>query len=260
MLPREHGAYGQLLFPLVTALALTRFQGAALLTALAAVAAFVAHEPLLVLSGGRGARARRENQRRAVIWLVTASAIAIAAGLFGYAATPAGDRLIFLSPLLLAGVLIVLLLREREKSTAGEIIAAIALSSAAIPVCASVGSPHRGLVIAVIFGGLFVVSTLAVRIVILAVRGGGNPEAVRRTRLQLATAAMLLVTTAVLLATRSALPPLTAAVTIVPGLALATAMAVRPPPASRLRTIGWTLVATSAFTAAVLIVTLAGPA
>jgi uncharacterized membrane protein YdjX (TVP38/TMEM64 family) len=45
MWPKEHGAYGQLAFPLVTAFAVAGIPPAAALTALAAVAAFVAHEP-----------------------------------------------------------------------------------------------------------------------------------------------------------------------------------------------------------------------
>jgi len=50
MFPKEHGAYGQLLFPLATSLLVAGVTGAALLTAVAACAAFLSHEPLLVLS------------------------------------------------------------------------------------------------------------------------------------------------------------------------------------------------------------------
>ncbi len=50
-LPKEHGAYGQLAFPLVTALAVSGTSVPAGLIALAVVACFLAHEPLLVLLG-----------------------------------------------------------------------------------------------------------------------------------------------------------------------------------------------------------------
>ena len=47
MLPKEHGAYGQLLFPIATALAIGHpGPGAALLSA-AALCAFLGHEPLV---------------------------------------------------------------------------------------------------------------------------------------------------------------------------------------------------------------------
>src|SRR5262245_28487506 len=69
MLPREHGAYGQLLFPLVTALAVGWPTVAAYGLAVAGIALFVAHEPLLVVMGQRGVRAEREQTRRAWRWL-----------------------------------------------------------------------------------------------------------------------------------------------------------------------------------------------
>src|SRR6188474_1875399 len=80
MLPREHGAYGQLLFPLGAALAIAGVHPSGMLTATAAVAAFVAHEPLVLLLGGRGARARREQRRQAIMWLAISGAVAVAAG------------------------------------------------------------------------------------------------------------------------------------------------------------------------------------
>src|SRR5205823_6340503 len=68
LLPKEHGAYGQLLFPLITAMAVGRPGVAAWSFAAAAVCAFLAHEPLLLLLGQRGPCARRERQDDAVRW------------------------------------------------------------------------------------------------------------------------------------------------------------------------------------------------
>lgn len=65
LMPREHGAYGQLALPLLTALFSGRPTAAAFLYAAAAVFAFFAHEPLLVLLGQRGSRAFRELGARA---------------------------------------------------------------------------------------------------------------------------------------------------------------------------------------------------
>ena len=69
LLPREHGAYGQLSLPLVTALSVAGPSIAGLLVAVSAVAAFVAHEPASVLLGLRGARVRQELGRTATQWL-----------------------------------------------------------------------------------------------------------------------------------------------------------------------------------------------
>jgi multidrug transporter EmrE-like cation transporter len=57
-LPREHGAYVQLGVPLAAALACGRPGLAAIALALAAVALFLVHEPLLLLATRRGGRAR----------------------------------------------------------------------------------------------------------------------------------------------------------------------------------------------------------
>ena len=56
--PREHGAYVELLAPLLTALLFLPFSTASLAYASAACALFLAHEPCLVLLGLRGARTR----------------------------------------------------------------------------------------------------------------------------------------------------------------------------------------------------------
>src|SRR5689334_17708106 len=80
MIPREHGAYGQLLVPLITALAIGRPGVAAVALAVAIVAAFLAHEPLLVLLGQRGARVARDRRGPAMWWLAVFAGIAVLLG------------------------------------------------------------------------------------------------------------------------------------------------------------------------------------
>jgi hypothetical protein len=65
LVPHEHGAYGQLAMPLLTALALGRPGAASLLLTYAIVVAFVAHESLLVVLGQRGKRALEADAPRA---------------------------------------------------------------------------------------------------------------------------------------------------------------------------------------------------
>ncbi|MDE3154816.1 MAG: YwiC-like family protein, partial [Acidobacteriota bacterium] len=98
MLPREHGAYGQLLFPLVTALALGRPGAAALALAAAAIAAFLAHEPLLVLLGQRGTRAARERGPEARHWFTGLAAMAAIAGAAGVRLAPQAARVARAAP------------------------------------------------------------------------------------------------------------------------------------------------------------------
>lgn len=56
--PREHGAYIQLLVPLVTSLLATGLSWAAAAIAVGAGFAFLTSEPLRVVLGGRGPRMR----------------------------------------------------------------------------------------------------------------------------------------------------------------------------------------------------------
>ena len=254
MLPREHGAYGQLLLPLTTALAISDVHVSAMLTATAALAAFVAHEPLVVLLGGRGARARREQRRHAITWLAVSGGIATVAGLAAIRSAPSQVRWLFAWPLIPAAVLAGLLLIRREKSTLGEIASAVSLASVAIPICAvAAPSPLRGFVVAFTFASLFIVSTLGVRVVVLGSRGGGDPHAVRVTRLQL-TAALVLIGIGIPLAALSEVKTGVATLAVLPGVAVAAALAFRPPPARRLRTVGWTLLSTTALLAVALVV------
>src|SRR5437762_3573628 len=91
--PKEHGAYGQLGLPLVTGLAMGRPGVAAAALAVAAAAAFVAHEPLLILAGQRGTRARREEGPRAARRLAVLGAAAAISGGAGLALAPSPARL-----------------------------------------------------------------------------------------------------------------------------------------------------------------------
>ena len=104
--PREHGAYGQLALPLLTALLSGRPSGPAGLYAFAAVCAFLAHEPLLVLLGHRGPRAQRECAGSARVRLALLSAGALLCGALALAAIGHAD----------AGLLVVRATRTTEGS------------------------------------------------------------------------------------------------------------------------------------------------
>jgi hypothetical protein len=141
-----------------------------------------------------------------------------------------------------------------EKRALGEIAAALSFSFMSVPIAlASGASTQAALSVAIAFASIFVTATLAVRVVVLRVRGGGNRRAERATRI-----AVVLLSTAIVvaltIASRWRLIPWAAIAASAPGLVGATWLSLLPPAPTRLRTVGWTLVAASALAAVVLIV------
>ncbi|HEX5107388.1 MAG TPA: YwiC-like family protein [Vicinamibacterales bacterium] len=253
LLPREHGAYGQMAVPLVTSIAVAGLNTASLLIGLAEVAGFLAHEPLLVLLGRRGVRARREEGAHAAWWFGASAATMAAAGAGALWLVPPGVRWSLLLPILPALVLGAAVSAKEEKSTRGELAAALAFSLAAVPLCMAAGATvSTALAVGITFASVFVADTLAVRSIVLAVRGGGDPRAARSARI---AALVVAAAAAVALAGAGlrALLPWGAFGAAAPGLAVAVWLAFSPPRPSQLRKVGWALVAASVAAALVLI-------
>ena len=253
MLPREHGAYGQLLFPLVTAVAMGRPTVPAAALIATATAVFLTHEPLLVLSGARGPRAQREDRDRAWRWLWGMLGFAVVAGVLAWWTMPIASRWTFAVPI--AGGLVAASwsLRGRERTTAGELAAGIALSLAAFPVGVAAGLSlpvAAGCVAAFVTGT--VTATVSVRALIGRFRGVATGPAAPGLA-ALAGLAIILVSLNALLASEGlihrggfwgALP-----VTLV-----AVALAFIAPAPKFLRRVGWSLVAATAVASLVLVV------
>lgn len=255
MWPREHGAYGQVGFPLATALALTGLARASLLLALAVVAVFLAHEPLQVLVGGRGARARRERGTAALAWGAFWIALALVTGLTGLVMMPGSAKWTIVWPLAPAAPVLLAAARGREKATLPEVSAAVAFSFAAIPVCIAAGvSGETAATVGLAYAVTFTVMTLAVRVVVQTTRPGGRADAAATRVALLAVVGCTLVSTAV--AVVAGLWPPLAPVVFVPGLAVGTTLALRPPRATKLRVVGWSLVGTSCATMALVLTAL----
>jgi len=254
-LPREHGAYGQMAFPLVTAFGVAGLSVAGLLLATAVIAAFLAHEPAAVCCGQRGVRAAREDGAAAARWLGACLAIALAAGIGAALVLEPSIRWSLAVPMLPALLLTGAMVQGREKSWYGETAAALAFAGAAVPVVLAAGAPAAAAWhVAIPFALLFATTTLAVRVVILRVRGGGNPQATAATRR--AVLAMSIGALAIIVAlTAAGVVSMTMLMAAAPGLATAIVVAARPPAATRLRVVGWSLVAVSTLTAAVVLLT-----
>lgn len=130
-LPKEHGAWAQLTLAAGAAsLAVPSHPGGFWAWVVALFCAFLAHEPLLILLGQRGAKAEK---RVAWAWLGVWAIAGCALGLLGWRSAPEGARMALLAPLVFGALLLPGILRGEEKSLPGEGLAALALGSAALP-------------------------------------------------------------------------------------------------------------------------------
>lgn len=241
--PREHGAYGQLALPLLTALLSGRPTGSAYLYAISAACAFLAHEPLLVLLGHRGSRARREDAGRASTRLALLSAGALLCG--GLALTSLGPPAYAAVLLLLGGALGLgpIIWRKQERTDWGESAAACALSACAIPVALSSGvSVQMAL-------GAWGVWSFGLVLNVLSLRAAGHKE--RRTRLCASwfTAPSLLFLAFCLIAGAS----LYVAVAALPLVGAAFGLCVWPPHPRHFRRVGWLLMGSCVSTGLLLV-------
>ncbi len=234
--PREHGAYGQLAFPLVSALAIAGPAWPAVAIAGAAVCAFLAHEPFLVVLGHRGERGRREAGSAARWRLVILVVLGGAAAATGLLAAPRAAKWALLPVLILAALVTPLTLLRRERSTLGEVAVAVTLSLFALPVALAGGaSLSAASTAAALWALAFAFATLAVRSLLGRGRAGHPRPAVVRLLASFAAVGVLATTFA------GGLPGVTAApllVLLVAGLA----STVWPAPARHVRAVGWALI------------------
>jgi hypothetical protein len=248
LLPKEHGAWGQLAMPLLTALAIGAPTPGALLLASAVVLAFVAHEPLLVLLGQRGRRAAEEDGARARRWFVLLACASAAAGAGALLLLPSGARSAVLLPAALGALVGLLVWRRLEKTTPGEILVASALASAGFAVARAGGATLEAAAAALAAWVLsFAAATLAVQVILVRSRsrGGRDPG-----HLHAALSALLGLLAFALVA--AGLPAVVGWATV-PTVLLSIAVCLGRFSPRRLRQLGWGIVASSAVTLALLV-------
>jgi hypothetical protein len=252
LLPREHGAYGQLLFPLLSAVLVGHPAAGAYLLAAAAVAAFLAHESLLIVLGQRGSRAAREQGADARRSLALFGGFCVVTGGVSLATMPRDALIGLLLPIALGALVLVAVFMHREKTTLGEAIVALALSSVSVPVAVAGAVPRvAAFTLFVVFAAVFVTATISVRAMIGRVSRAGGPSPAAAGALTIAVIAGLAVSAAA-----GRLLPV-APYAALPVCAIALGLTVRPPSPRHLRLIGWTLVGATALTALMLVVALA---
>jgi YwiC-like protein len=249
LVPHEHGAYGQLAFPLLTALAIGRPTAPALLLTYAIVVSFVAHESLLVVLGQRGKRASEGDGPRARRVLAILGVQAVAAGLAGLALAPPMARAALALPVALAAAVGWLVARREEKTLLGEILVAGALSSGGLAVALAAGAPPSWALGAWITWLLaFSAATLAVQAVLIRARSKGQ----RDPGLAHAAASLLLAAGAFAAVPLAGLPR-AAPFALLPTAVLSVGVCVSRVSPKRLRELGWAMVASGVVTALVLV-------
>lgn len=250
MFPKEHGAYGQLFFPRGTVLLIGRPRTAAFLLALAAIAAFLSHEPLLVAIGHRGTRAAREQGGLARRWFAVLAVMLAGTGAAGAWLAPAAARFALLAPTAGGVALFALIAAHLERTTGGEMLSAATLTSLSLPVALAAGVPLRPAATCIlVFAVTLSVATVCVRAVILC----GRRLAGAGTRLVAALVACGAIAAFIALTARG-LTPGAGLWASLPICALGFVLAVASPSPRHLRRIGWTLMAATTMTAAILIV------
>jgi len=140
LLPREHGAYAELGFPLLSGLLLSSPGASSWLFVLAAILLFLANEPVVVLAGARGKRLQEElgpPARRQLALLATLGAVA---GIAAMALAPVIARWLALVPAAFALCLVPAVLSKQLKTLPGEALAAAAFSAMHLPVAAAGGA------------------------------------------------------------------------------------------------------------------------
>lgn len=250
LMPREHGAYAQITFPLITALGLGRPGPAAILLLVAVIAVFLSHEPLLVVIGSRGARLKREAGTRAIRRLTLLGAVALTGGLAGLLLAPPAARTMALVPAAFGAFLAPLILARREKTATGELLVAWSLSTTMIPVAVAAGAELVAAISAAfVWGVASTLITITVRGVIARnkARSGPGPGPMLAPVLCVVTIAVALV-----LAIRSELPVLVA-LAVVPTALVALGFGLAGVHPRNLRRVGWSFVASNVLVLAALL-------
>ena len=253
LLPREHGAYAQIIFPLLTALALGDGSAAQFYWAAAALAVFVGHEPLLILAGERGRRSHADLGGHAQKFAGSLFVVALVAGLLGWWHAPQSARLAVTFPLGLAIFLLLLIIYHREKTLPGELLVSLTFSTMLIPVALAGGVALRAALIAsAVWGAIFILGTMMVRAVI------ANAKKATHSRWPVYTSqglSLAVIAASFIVLLTDALPALVA-VAILPAALITFAcsfMGVHP---RHLRTLGWSLVGSNLFALAALVIAL----
>ena len=250
LLPREHGAYAELAFPLATGLAACGPTPAGVAFTVAAAALFLAHEPAMVWLGRRGQRLQQQLGGAARIRLWWLTALGVGGAALGFAVGTGETRLAALVPAACALALIPAFIRGEVKTLWAEIIVVAHFSTTLMPLAVEGGA---GWGFAWTASAVWFVSfTLGT----VAVHGLKAEHKQTEAAARLGVIVPLLSVGAVGLGAAAAATgkvPVTAALAVVPpALAVFVVWALRVHP-RRLKRVGWSLVAANLVTLGLLL-------
>lgn len=163
LLPREHGAYAELAFPLITGWAMTIPSFSALALGASAVLFFLANESVAILLGVRGKRLQTQlgTPARARGW--TLLGLGIALGLTGVLGAGASVWPEVLVPVASGALLVPTVLAGRQKTILGEILVVTAFSTLVLPLAMASGAEtHRAWAAACVWWVSFSLGTFEV--------------------------------------------------------------------------------------------------
>ena len=164
LFPKEHGAYAQLAFPLVTGMALAVPTLSTISFGLAGVAFFLANEPATILLGGRGVRLQNKAGSRAKLRGESLSAVGVVLGVVGLVT---GWPVVWpsvLLPLFAGLALVPMVLTGRQKTLGGELLAITAFTTLMLPMAVASGvDPVRAALASAVWWFSFGIGTLEVR-------------------------------------------------------------------------------------------------
>jgi hypothetical protein len=140
LLPKEHGAYAELAFPLITGLALAVPSLPALALGAAAVAFFLANEPMNILLGARGRRLKDDLGGRARTRGTVLLGTGIFLGALGVGGAGASVWPELLAPALAGVLLLLTILAGRQKTLWGEFLVVTAFSTLLLPLASASGA------------------------------------------------------------------------------------------------------------------------
>jgi hypothetical protein len=242
MVPREHGAYGELAFPLAAAVLVGEPNPVALGLVAAAILLFLAHEPLLVARGLRGRARQTEKGQTAIDQFLAFGFVALTVGGSALWAADATVRLLCLVPLGLGALAFAVASTGNEQTGYGQLLASAALVSPSLPVAAAAGraTGEAALLCSVWFVS-FALFTAVVRAVARQKKDHGRARKAAGLGFALTVAALGAMSLV------DALPgwPLLAAT---PSLAAALVLLLWLPSPRHLHRIGWSLVGSSVAT------------
>lgn len=249
LLPREHGTYAEILLPLCAVLWVGDVTPTAALLAVAAVAAFLAHEPSMILLGLRGERIRQERRGPARAWLAFLVAVALGFAAQVFVSADPLLRAAIVAPLGLVAWATVFVARGEERTTLGEIVAAVTLASSAIPIGIAAGlSATTSIAIACVWAIGSALATATVRGILLSAKltTSWQPEAAIASAVAVLAGAAFLSSLGV---GPSWLPP-----ALCPLALLSVGLGAFSPRPAYVRNVGWAFVAANLMTLGIVVV------